>query len=125
MGPQTPRPVQQLAHSPTVGRELKTWSFSLRSKGFEPHMGQSQLSRSAPEKQASKTSSFENHRGSYPEDPQDYSDLRNSSFRAGHLDSPGAGPSKEALIKVCHPRLSLGEAHLLVLERGLRGRHLI
>ena len=50
-----------------VSGELETQSFSLRSKRFEPHTRQQQILRPEPEKGASKMSSFENQRGSFPQ----------------------------------------------------------
>lgn len=46
-------------------RKLKTWSFSLRSQGFELHTGP-HLLRPAPERQSPNASSFENQWRSCP-----------------------------------------------------------
>ena len=43
---------------------VKTWNFSLRRKGFEPHMEHLKLLRPALEEQAPQTSSFANQQGS-------------------------------------------------------------
>lgn len=78
-GRDTILPYTQLpAWQHTVGSKLKTWSFSLRSKEFNPHWVP-QLLKPAPERGASKTSRAEKQRG--PRDPQGYSGLRNGPHR--------------------------------------------
>ena len=62
-----------LGHSPTINtisgeRELKTWSFSLRSEETESHIGYHiEILRHTLERQTSKASNSENQWDSCPE----------------------------------------------------------
>lgn len=69
----------------TLGRELKTRSSSLRSQGLELHSQCPQLLISVPEREAPKTSSFENQQGLELTSPTGGRDLRTGGPRTHWL----------------------------------------
>lgn len=99
------------SEQPTVGWELQTQSFSLRSRGLEPHTGQ--LLRPASESRGSKCLALKTTPPHPPHPPP-----ANSAPRKGSQRPPGL-THLEAQRQAAVERLGCpwGEAHLLVLER--------
>lgn len=108
---------------PIIGRERKTWSFSLRSKGCEPHQAL-RLLRSAPESErwAPKTFSFANQWGSPPWDSRAANTWEMALKRARVLvlTAQGSVPCRGGQAEV--PRPGVNEAHLLILRPAPEGQ---
>lgn len=97
---------------------LKTQSFSLRSKSIEPHNRHLQLLKPAPEKQSPKTSSFENHLGLCGGDPQNKERFSKGSRSRNNL---AQGPEQRAF-QMFH--VVCGRSSLVYLVYWSESRHL-
>ena len=80
---------------PTVGRELKTQSFSLRREGFETHVRVPQFLRSAPERGAPQNIQLGKPAGLLSTRPTRPGQSEKWLFK-GSIRSPAPGPSGEA-----------------------------